>query len=78
MYNHTSMTVEQVRALPHLGTYRNEWRKRTVELYRLAEGHVVSIGTAFDNSLVVVAEETDCDHDRALNAFKYNRTYVAR
>jgi hypothetical protein len=78
-HNTTGIELEQILRMPLLGTYRNEWRMRTVSLYRESPGYVISIGESFDDSMVVVARETDLDHCRALDAFAHgNFRYVAR
>lgn len=76
-FNNTSLTVEEIERLPILGTYRNEWRQRNVTLRRLSEGQVISTGLRA-NGEVVIAQEPDADHFRALDAFAYGRTYIAR
>jgi len=76
-YNNVGIELEQIRRLPLLGVYRNEWRMRRVALYRDSPGHVISIGESFDGSMVVVARETDEDHSWALAAFLRGETYVA-
>lgn len=79
LHNHTGMTIDAINALPLLGTYRNEWRNRSVSLYRLADGEVISVGTTFDGSMIVIAKETDADHAPALAAWALgNRSYVAK
>jgi hypothetical protein len=73
--NNTTYDVDQImKALDIVGVCRNEWRQRHVVLYRFAPGQVISLGTAFDDSITVIALETDGDHANTLAAFP--RTYV--
>ena len=70
------MTEDEIRKLPRLGGYTNEWRQRYIELFRLSEGKVISIGTGITGKMKVIAEEIDQDHQYALAAwtsgnFKY-------
>jgi hypothetical protein len=76
-HNNTDLTLEQIKALPLLGVYRNNWRQRDVVLYRFAADRVISVGTSFDRGVRVIALESDADHFRALDAFAYGRQYVA-
>jgi hypothetical protein len=58
--NNTSLTPEQVEALPVLGSTRSDALQRTVVLRRhlTDAGRVISVGTAFDGSHVVIADES--------------------
>lgn len=77
VHNNTALALEDVIKLPFLGRYRNNWRQRYVDLYRSSPGHVIAVGTTFDNRMIVVSEETDQDHSRALSAFANGRSYIA-
>ena len=77
LINNTKLSFDDIQALPFLGTYENRWRQRFVTLHRLSEDKVISVSDTFDGKRKIVCEETDVDHLRALNAFKYNRKYVA-
>lgn len=77
VWNHTPYEVASLpKMFDRLGSYRNVWRARTVTLYRVGPGQLVSVG-ACDDGDVVVAVEPDEYHARALDAFKYGRSYVA-
>lgn len=78
-FNRTSFSLEQINAFPVLGTTVSKWRQRTVVLcqHPTKEDHVVSIGTTFDNTMVVIAEEPKSQWVFALEYAKRGKVYVS-
>jgi hypothetical protein len=58
--NNTPLTLEQVEALPVLGSARSDSLRRIIVLrqHPTDAGRVISVGTACDGSHVVIADES--------------------
>ena len=77
VWNHTPYELADIPAtFVKITQYRNNWRNRTITLYRISQDQLVSVGSCDDGDTVVVIEH-DSDHARALDAAQYGRTYVA-
>lgn len=56
--NTTTLTREEIVALPIVGYVRNNWMRRFVTLYKSPSPYkLYMIGRAFDDSLEVISEE---------------------
>ena len=76
IYNKTGYVLNDLQTLPKIGTVRSNWRKRLIDLYATPDGKVLSVGTAFDRSLIVMALEERSDWADALAFFACNSGMV--
>lgn len=77
--NNTNFTIEQINAMPLIGTTINKWRQRIIKLYQhpAYETIVISVGTSFDNTKQVIAEESQANYATALDYIKHGKTYTS-
>ena len=70
--NHTGYLLEEIEAGEPIVTVKNNWRQRTIVLYAHPESpaDVISVGRAFDGSVVVVCCEDRDDWRRELESGK--------
>ena len=80
VYNNTSLTLDEVNALPLIGKTVSNWRQRNIELRQHpSDGTLlVSVGTTFDEKMVVIAIEKRTDWTTALDYIKHGKVYVSQ
>jgi len=78
--NTTTLTKEQILALPVVGIIRNNWRKRLVTLYESPSPYkVYMIGKSFDNQLEVITEEDiGLNEKTAMDYWKHGKKIYSR
>lgn len=57
IHNQTGYVLNDLPKLQKIGTVRSNWRKRLIDLYETPDGKVLSVGTALDRSMLVMALE---------------------
>jgi hypothetical protein len=78
IHNNTDFTPEQITNLVYVGETRNNWRQCNIKLYAHPtepEG-IISVGTTFCGTAIVIAHETRADWRRALEAIANGRMHV--
>lgn len=81
VYNNTPWTLTSIEnECSFLGVTVNAWRQRTIRLYThpFDEALLVSVGTAFDGSMQVIAAEARAAYTEALTAIAYGRIYTSQ
>ena len=70
--NHTEFPLKEIEAGEPIMTIKNNWRQRTIVLYAHPESpaDVISVGRAFDDSMVVVCCDDRDDWRRELESGK--------
>ena len=76
IYNRTGYVLEDLQQLQKIGTVRSNWRKRLIDLYETPDEKVLSVGTALDRSMIVMAIEEKSDWADALDFFARNSGMV--
>lgn len=73
--NTEGFTAETARKLKPLGSFRNEWRRREVEIYEHPTdvGRVVTVGCPMDGGSPVVCVENQSDYQRYMG--RWNAVY---
>ena len=80
VYNRTSLTAEQIDSLPVIGETVSNWRQRNIVLrqHPTDENRLISVGTTFDKSMVVIADESRKDWQTALDYIGMGQIYVSQ
>lgn len=81
VYNTTGKTQEEIEALEIVGVIRNQWRLRTVVLYRdpANEAYLYMVGLAFTgNSIMISHESIGLNEQVAMDYWKHGRKTLVR
>jgi hypothetical protein len=76
IHNNTPLTLDAIRQLPYIGKAVSEWRQRSVDLYQNGTDCIISVGTNFDNSMIVIAADAPEVWSHALDAIADGRVYT--
>jgi len=79
VHNNTTLTIEEVRALPYLGITSSKWRQRDIMLYQhpTLPDAVISVGVTFDKTMQVIAAEPKSSWTTALDYIQHGKIYVS-
>lgn len=79
IHNNTVYSIERCFNFPLIGNTICNWRGRNIELRQSpkSDDHIISVGTTFDGSMVVICEDRREDWKRALAAIQEGHVYVA-
>lgn len=76
IHNQTGYVLNDLPELRKIGTVRSNWRKRLIDLYATPDEKILSVGTALDRSILVMALEDRSDWADALAFFACNSGMV--
>ena len=77
--NNTNIDFDKIKTLSLLGSTISKWRQRNINLYQSPNDpeNVISVGTTFDNTMIVVAEDNKSDWIVALDYASRGKVYVS-
>lgn len=78
IHNNTEYSLEVIGTLTVIGTTVNNWMQRNIVLYNHPDdkGRVISVGTTFDNSMQVIADDESSVWSTAIDYAVRGKVYV--
>ena len=79
IFNHTSFSQSTIESFSYLGFTVSKWRQRNIKLYQhpTEPQTVISVGTTFDNEMMVIAAEPKSGWQTALDYAGRGEIYVS-